>query len=594
MAVTAAISNLGILISDAFDQFDVNKDQRLDEEEIFGMLSFLGFSPTADDVLDFIEETDLDADGRVSLKEFQRRLRMTYKSFRSIPSDQMLKRIDNTQIKDDLAIARKRRRDARARVQVQLDNLKREQLDFDFEDEEALAGSSTNPELGENFISYSFMTKTFPNRIQSVRGRGELIPDEIIGKSSANQRTLSDSDLPLRYFMRVDSGACLRLPVLHCYEDILGIYTVTMSMRISSLPFDRQVIFYASPSGYISVLNNGMMCVRLGERNVNFALSKDICISDVVCGECHSKIILSDYSEGNYISGWTCNICARSLKGERFFCKDCSYDVCKGCSQPAASIRQNLWSLVTFVVDCPQSVVKYYLNGTLVGEAEADDNLGLKVTRDSRALREMKSIEQVDQSGNKMHHSSKKSVSPIILHSDSDSDSINSDESKKDADRGYNKDVERKPAQVGEGVKMNSLTPNTKQSSLPSRKAEHWATCTILGDPIDKDLCQGGDLRFVRVDSYELSLDEVLTVHVPNGVWKCSERTCARRNSPSLSHCSACGREKRLSATAPPNDLDPSHPGLHIVVADTFERIVLDSNKHVFLDVTGDWCGPSR
>jgi thiol-disulfide isomerase/thioredoxin len=43
----------------------------------------------------------------------------------------------------------------------------------------------------------------------------------------------------------------------------------------------------------------------------------------------------------------------------------------------------------------------------------------------------------------------------------------------------------------------------------------------------------------------------------------------------------------------PPNDADPDHPGLKIVVTDSFDDIVLDKSKHVFLDVSADWCGPS-
>ena len=126
------------------------------------------------------------------------------------------------------------------------------------------------------------------------------------------------------------------------------------------------------------------------------------------------------------------------------------------------------------------------------------------------------------------------------------------------------------------------------------RKAEKWVYCAILGDPLDKDQCEGGDVRFARLDTHALTLDDVLTVHVPNGVWRCCEAACRQRNSPSRTHCIACGKERRMSGMAPPNDADPKHPGLCIVVADTFERIVLNKDKHVFLDVTGDWCGPSR
>ena len=48
-----------------------------------------------------------------------------------------------------------------------------------------------------------------------------------------------------------------------------------------------------------------------------------------------------------------------------------------------------------------------------------------------------------------------------------------------------------------------------------------------------------------------------------------------------------------LSAPRCLNDMDPEHPGLRIVVGDSFNEIVLDRDKHVFLDVSADWCGPS-
>jgi len=39
--------------------------------------------------------------------------------------------------------------------------------------------------------------------------------------------------------------------------------------------------------------------------------------------------------------------------------------------------------------------------------------------------------------------------------------------------------------------------------------------------------------------------------------------------------------------------MNPAHPGLTIVVTDSFKEIVLDESKHVFLDVSADQCGPS-
>lgn len=43
-------------------------------------------------------------------------------------------------------------------------------------------------------------------------------------------------------------------------------------------------------------------------------------------------------------------------------------------------------------------------------------------------------------------------------------------------------------------------------------------------------------------------------------------------NSSYRNLCPLCGEKRKKSATAPPDDKDPDHPGLTIVTADTFER----------------------
>lgn len=74
MALASAIKGSNSLLEDAFGQFDANDDQYLNEEEVFEMLEQFGFQPSASDVIDFIEATDLDDDKRISRKEFVRRL----------------------------------------------------------------------------------------------------------------------------------------------------------------------------------------------------------------------------------------------------------------------------------------------------------------------------------------------------------------------------------------------------------------------------------------------------------------------------------------------------------------------------------------
>lgn len=58
--------------------------------------------------------------------------------------------------------------------------------------------------------------------------------------------------------------------------------------------------------------------------------------------------------------------------------------------------------------------------------------------------------------------------------------------------------------------------------------------------------------------------------------------------------CTACGKQKAKSATRPNEDKDPSCEGLTVVVADSFQELVIDSDRHVFLDCYADWCGPCK
>lgn len=50
----------------------------------------------------------------------------------------------------------------------------------------------------------------------------------------------------------------------------------------------------------------------------------------------------------------------------------------------------------------------------------------------------------------------------------------------------------------------------------------------------------------------------------------------------------------RKTGSRPENDDHPTHAGLKVVVADSFEELVLESDKHFFVDLYADWCGPCR
>lgn len=74
-AIGSSIMGTGLLLQEAFDLFDKNKDQQLDVDEVWSMLKYLGFDPSPSDVLDFIEITDKNNDNKVGYQEFSRGIR---------------------------------------------------------------------------------------------------------------------------------------------------------------------------------------------------------------------------------------------------------------------------------------------------------------------------------------------------------------------------------------------------------------------------------------------------------------------------------------------------------------------------------------
>ncbi|CAE7911969.1 pdiA, partial [Symbiodinium necroappetens] len=89
----------------------------------------------------------------------------------------------------------------------------------------------------------------------------------------------------------------------------------------------------------------------------------------------------------------------------------------------------------------------------------------------------------------------------------------------------------------------------------------------------------------------------VVQLHQPRGVWLCRNSECERRgrqtrNSSTSRTCWKCKTDRRKSGVPPPENPNPK-TGLFTVVADTFEEVVKQSDAHVFIDCTADWCGPS-
>jgi len=58
-------------IKDAFDHFDHDKDGKLNALDFFGVLSFLGESPTEDSAKQILDQLDKDGDGKLSFEEYK-------------------------------------------------------------------------------------------------------------------------------------------------------------------------------------------------------------------------------------------------------------------------------------------------------------------------------------------------------------------------------------------------------------------------------------------------------------------------------------------------------------------------------------------
>jgi len=59
-------------IRESFDHFDKDKDGKLNALDFFGVLSFLGESPTEDGAKKLLEDLDLDRDGLLSFEEYSK------------------------------------------------------------------------------------------------------------------------------------------------------------------------------------------------------------------------------------------------------------------------------------------------------------------------------------------------------------------------------------------------------------------------------------------------------------------------------------------------------------------------------------------
>lgn len=108
------------------------------------------------------------------------------------------------------------------------------------------------------------------------------------------------------------------------------------------------------------------------------------------------------------------------------------------------------------------------------------------------------------------------------------------------------------------------------------------------GKLVEREWRLGGHLRQMRMESKFLSVAEVWGQQLPKGVWGC--RTCGARSPADVRICWSCHTARQKSAARPPNDADPRHEGLTVLVGDSFKDLVLESKEHVFVLIYAPWC----
>ena len=69
--VSSAIADHELVLHEAFEKFDIKKDGRLDLEEVYAALKWLGLRPTPQDAMLFLQNADRDHDGQISFRDFQ-------------------------------------------------------------------------------------------------------------------------------------------------------------------------------------------------------------------------------------------------------------------------------------------------------------------------------------------------------------------------------------------------------------------------------------------------------------------------------------------------------------------------------------------
>ena len=65
-----AIKSVGLLLYDAFNKFDYDKNGFLSPPEVWGAFDYLNVDMTAQDILHFVSAADEDRDGNISFTEF--------------------------------------------------------------------------------------------------------------------------------------------------------------------------------------------------------------------------------------------------------------------------------------------------------------------------------------------------------------------------------------------------------------------------------------------------------------------------------------------------------------------------------------------
>jgi thiol-disulfide isomerase/thioredoxin len=516
LSVGSTLAERGLLVHEAFELFDRNKDKMLDAEEVMSMLMWLGFSPTAADVLDFLEITDQDGDGRVGYHEFvrgvqqiRRRVALSPAAHSALFKNPQLV-TPSPQVRDDLRKAMLQRKAKAAQQAERLARLKAEEMALlavgDAKEHAAREADTT--QTSDCHFAFVFTRGRMSTKVENCGGMGEFMP---VTFATGGRKRKSKSGVPqddgIRYCLRLESNTCLRVPVPLRGASTCRRYTVTLNFKLQRTPPSRALLLSFGGAGLVITKDMALALVPLDSEG---SIAGDV----KEAPRWHPKVLpLAGGSLPATNAKTGAAPAAPGLDAEAVEQANTRRDGL----QP----RSWWWHVLSLVVDCDESRAWLYLDGEPFATSLCPDGMALCLP-----------------------------------------------------------------------VATGAQAAGEKGGKKRSKDGPAHAKVGLLGDPRDQTLSDGGDLQQFQFHYDPLSPAEVLTLHVELGAWRCTK--CGAGNCASNHYCWGCNERRKRSGVAPPDNADPDHPGLTIVVSDTFESIVLDERKHVFLDLCATWCGPCQ